>query len=178
MKKYKQKRKLVGVKCDGCNVMFNKPESEYKRNLKLNRRNFCTRSCVGKHNNSQLDPYKGNLSNLISNNRDDEYTPYKYYMKLVRQRYKEYNITLVDLHNQWELQKGICPYSGIKLILSTHSKIEKNPIYSASVDRIDSSKGYTKDNIQFTSRAINHMKGQMSHEDTLLLCNLISQKYK
>lgn len=176
--KYKQKRKLVKVKCDGCGTTFEKPASEHKRSTALKRRTFCTRSCVGKNNHKHLDKYKGNISNLKSDNRKDEVTPYKYYMKNIKQRYKTIDITLQDLHEQWVNQEGICPYSGISLILSTHSKIEKNAIYSASVDRIDSSKGYIKGNIQFTSRAMNHMKHTMSHEDTVILCKLIAQNYK
>ena len=50
MKKYKQNRKLITVICDNCNINFEKPVSEYNRNLKLNRKNYCCKSCVGKSN--------------------------------------------------------------------------------------------------------------------------------
>jgi len=178
MKKYKQSRKLVEVKCENCGILYKKPASEYKRNLKLNRKNYCSRSCVGKQNHTHLNIYKGNVQSLISTNKIDKYTPYRYYLKSVRRRSKEYNITLNDLHEQWVIQKGICPYSGIKLILSTHSKIERSPIYSASLDRIDSKKGYIKGNIQFTSRSLNYLKGELSHKETIKLCKIISQHYK
>lgn len=178
MKKYKQKRKLITIQCDGCKINFEKPESEYNRNINKGRRNFCSRECVGKHNYSHLKKSKSPKISNFSSNKKSFFTPYKYYMKLVKQRFKDYDITLEDLHNQWEKQKGICPYSGIKLKLSTHSNILKNPITTASLDRVDSSKGYLKDNIQFVSRSINFMKGEMSHKETIQLCKLIAKKYK
>ena len=82
-----------------------------------------------------------------------------------------------DLKQQWEKQKGKCIYSGIDLELSKHNKIVKNPITSASLDRIDSSKGYIKGNIQFVSRSINYMKGEMNHKETIHLCKLIANFY-
>ena len=52
-----------------------------------------------------------------------------------------------------------------------------HPLYTASLDRIDSSKGYEIGNVQFISTAINYMKNTMSHEDTLKLCEIIAEKY-
>ena len=166
---YKHNKKLIELKCDGCGTIYNKPEKDYKRNLRVGRKSYCTRTCAGKHNKN---------THLIPGNRNDAFTPYKYYLKNVKQRFKNHNITLVDLQNQWLQQKGICPYSGVKLILSTHSKRESNSIYAASLDRINSNLGYVKGNIQFTSRATNYMKGEMTHEETLNLCKIISTNYK
>lgn len=178
MKKYKQKRKLISVICNYCKCTFEKPESEYNRNITLDRRNYCSRNCTGKSvkvlNPNRiifdLSPYYGN--------RKDEFTEYKYYLKIVRNRFKEYNITLEDLRNQWILQEGICPYSGIKLELSTHTKKSYDPLLIASLDRIDSSKGYIVGNIQFVSKSINFMKGELTHEDTIRLCKIIAFNYK
>ena len=75
----------------------------------------------------------------------------------------------------WDKQNGICPYLNIKLVLSGYSKIEKNPIYSASIDRIDSTKGYTKDNIQWVSRSMNLMKNTMTSEQVFEIFKLINE---
>lgn len=61
--------------------------------------------------------------------------------------------------------------------IETDTKNHNNPIYTASLDRIDSSKGYEIGNVQFISTAINYMKNTMSHEDTLKLCKIIAEKY-
>ena len=179
MQKYKLKRKLIEIPCDNCGQLFLKPISEYNRNTKLGRRNFCSRYCVGKASNVHLLRYKGTYDiSQHCRNRLDIYSPFKYYLKEVRGRFKDYDITLEDLYNQWHSQDGKCPYSGINLVLSTNTKIIRDPIISASLDRIDSSKGYLKGNIQFVSRSLNFMKGQLSHNDTLRLCKIIADFHK
>ena len=42
------KRKFGNCVCDNCGILFQKHQSEINRNLKLNRQNFCTRTCAGK----------------------------------------------------------------------------------------------------------------------------------
>lgn len=64
-------------------------------------------------------------------------------------------------------------YSGIKLTLPSFVK-KNSKITTASLDRIDSSKPYTKGNVQFVSTSINFMKGELSHDDTILLCKQIA----
>ena len=51
--------------------------------------------------------------------------------------------------------------------------MENDIRFTASLDRIDSSKDYIKGNIQFISLAMNYMKAQMSHEQTLELITTI-----
>lgn len=46
MLKYKQNRKLITIKCDCCGKEFEKPVSEYNRNIKLGRANYCSRACI------------------------------------------------------------------------------------------------------------------------------------
>lgn len=75
----------------------------------------------------------------------------------------------------WEKQKGVCPYTGIKLKLAEYKANHNDPIYTASLDRIDSNKGYIKGNVQFISTAINYMKNNMSNEDTIKLCKIIAK---
>jgi hypothetical protein len=46
---------------------------------------------------------------------------------------------------------------------------------TASVDRIDSSKGYTKDNIQFVCFMANIAKNKFSCDELINFCNLVSE---
>ena len=64
---------------------------------------------------------------------------------------------------------------GIHLQLAEYKTNHNNPIYTASLDRIDSSKGYVIGNVQFISTALNYMKNNMSHNDTIKLCNIIAK---
>jgi hypothetical protein len=87
---------------------------------------------------------------------------------------KECLVTLNDLKEIWEKQNGICVYSKVKLCLPTFSNSNPScPYYMASVDRIDSSKPYSKDNIQFVSRTINFAKNSMTHKQMCEFIKLI-----
>lgn len=171
MELYKQKRKLVTVTCDYCGKEFSKPESEYKRNIKLGRHNFCSRSCCGKHiGELHLPPTQAQLNAMhsiknFSGNRNDEYTPFREILRVVRNRTKDFNLDLPYLKQLWESQNGVCPYTHLKLILPTWNN-SPDIRYRASLDRIDSSKGYIKGNVQFITTPINYLKSTMSDEDT------------
>jgi hypothetical protein len=174
MKKYLKNRKLVTIKCDYCNNEFEKPESEYKRNLSKNRKNFCTRQCVG---NYYVNVEKRKTHVLPKPRTGDEFTPFRYHFRNAKRRFKNFNLTIEDLKSTWDKQNGICPYSGVKLEIDYRKYKKINKIYLASLDRIDSTKGYIDNNIQFVSQPINYMKNNMSHEETLLLCSLIAKNH-
>jgi hypothetical protein len=105
-----------------------------------------------------------------------KYREYKYIWKAMKNTGRKpiENLSLEDLHNQWQKQKGVCPYTKIPLILPTHKnyKGQKQFLY-ASLDRIDSSLPYTRDNIQFVSRNINFAKQSMTHEETCEFIEII-----
>jgi len=172
-------RKLTVCTCDFCGKSFEKPLSKYKRNKKFNRMNFCSRSCAGKNNTKNFGDKRSTYDiSQHSGWRKDEYTKFRYHYRNILKRNREVDVTLEDLKIQWELQRGICFFSGINLKLSSHSKIKKNPIYSASLDRIDTNKGYVKGNIRWVSRAINWMKNEMSDDMVNELINLIIENKK
>ena len=165
--------------CKNCGVEFEKPLTEIRRNEKLNRPNFCSRTCVGKNNSKNFGDRKNNYDiSQHSNNRIDGYTKFKYHYRNIMKRNQEVNVTIEDLKNQWDEQNGICTFSGVKLILSSYSKIEKNPIFSASIDRIDSSKGYIKGNVRWVSRTVNWMKNDTSDECVWEFINILIENKK
>jgi hypothetical protein len=172
MKKYK----MGSCVCKNCGLEFEKPITEIRRNEKLNRPNFCSRKCVGKNNIKNLKNVKNKykISNH-SNNRNDLYTKFRYHFRNIQSRNKVVEITIEDLINRWEYQNGICEFTGVNLILSSYSKVQKNPIYSASLDRIDSDKGYVVGNIRWVSRSINYMKNNMTDDMVWELCTLIKE---
>ena len=181
LKKYCKNRKLITFKCDCCGKEAQKPLSEYNRNIKLNRKNFCSRECVGKYNDnlSKADPEKVKETQqnikLHCANRRDELTPFKYTFRCVKRRYKDIDITLEDLKQVWDNQNGICPYTGLKLTLPENGNIHDLDItIRASLDRIDSNLGYIKNNIQFVSTPINFMKNTMSDSQTKKFLKQIS----
>lgn len=108
----------------------------------------------------------------------DAKCPFKYILRMLNKpNRKPCNLTIKDLKKVWEENGGVCAYTKIKLILPIGSA-NPNPEISykmASVDRIDSSKGYEKGNIQYVSRNINYAKGILSHQQMLDFINLIKK---
>ena len=86
-------------------------------------------------------------------------------------------ITLKDLKEQWDKQKGICVYSGIPLILPEWHAPRRHP-QIASLDRIDSAKDYVPNNIQFVSIIANYAKNEMAHEEMLYFCRSIAKFWR
>ena len=69
--------------------------------------------------------------------------------------------------NMWITQNGKCFYSGKNM------EIFSSP-WSVSIDRKDSSKGYTKDNIVLCCAVFNRMKLNYSINKFIELCNMVS----
>lgn len=167
--------KTIQIKCEMCNKEFKKPLREHRRSIKLKRKEFCSRSCAGKSlaNVEHLLKVRTSKYSVPGNKRDD-YTLFRRHLRRSRMRVKENSLTLEDLKEVWEKQNGVCVYSKVKLIEASNSK-RNNPIYAMSLDRIDSSVGYHKDNIQFISIAMNHLKNKMTHQEMLEMLEIIKR---
>jgi hypothetical protein len=86
------------------------------------------------------------------------------------------NITVDDLKELYEAQNGLCALSGIKMTMDTYMVKENQHIinkYNISVDRINSDKGYDKDNIQLVCAIVNRMKTDLPDNDFIDLCQKI-----
>jgi hypothetical protein len=173
-----KKYKMGKCTCKNCGVEFEKPLTEMRRNQKLNRPNFCTRTCVGKHNIKNFGDKRFDLTTLGHKRFSDEYSKFRYHFRNIKKRNQIVEVNIEDLKEQWEKQNGICQFSGVNLILSSYSKVNKNPIYAASLDRIDNSKGYVRGNIRWVSRAINWMKNSMSDNMVNELISLLIENKK
>lgn len=179
MKHYKKDRRLTEFSCDHCGKQEVKPSSEFNRNIKLNRKNFCSRSCSAKYNNASVTKvYKKERYDITlhAGSRKDDLTPFRYTFRNARKRYKNFTITMQDLKKQWDKQQGICPYSGVKLELPEFTKKVHYSV-RASLDRIDSSKGYEVENIQFVSTMINLMKIDLSEEEVIKFRDQLVKNY-
>lgn len=101
MLKYKQNRKLTEFVCDHCGSICTKPLTEFNRNIKLGRKNFCSRTCSVKYGHA-VKPKRSNRYDISkhSGNREDPFTPYKYTFNTCKRRYKEFSIIIEDLKEQ------------------------------------------------------------------------------
>lgn len=84
---------------------------------------------------------------------------------------KELNISIEDIKNIFYAQKGKCKISGIEMTYFIGHGKQK---YNISIDRIDCSLGYLKDNIQLVCSHINIMRGNLDIKDLVDICNKIT----
>jgi hypothetical protein len=82
-------------------------------------------------------------------------------------RNNEYEITREDLMEMWELQGGKCAYTYLDMTTQAN-----NP-YSVSVERINSSIGYTKENTILVCNIINRMKSDFEPEMFYEMCRAV-----
>jgi hypothetical protein len=86
-----------------------------------------------------------------------------------------WGLTVDDVADLMELQNSCCALTGWELEFPEAGQQCKAP---ASLDRIDSKKGYTKDNTQIVTRQVNMMKQHYSQEDFISVCKAVADKYK
>lgn len=95
-----------------------------------------------------------------------------YFGKLRRgalKRNLEFTITKKDIWDLYIKQNKKCALTGWNLSWDKREKLK------CSVDRIDSSKGYTKDNIQIIERHLNVMKMALSQDEFILRCKIVTE---
>lgn len=86
------------------------------------------------------------------------------------------DITIEFAWNLFVLQRSICALSGvpIKLCPSRSKQLRGEDEQTASLDRIDSSKGYTQDNVQWVHKVIQRMKWQLPDDEFVAWCRIIA----
>ena len=74
----------------------------------------------------------------------------------------EYTLTIEDLENLWQEQKGKCALSGV--YLTHHKDGSGSKEFNASIDRIDPGGNYTKNNIQLVAYRVNMLKHTLTED--------------
>lgn len=169
----------INIICENCNKQFSRRKAEVNRSQRLGRRQYCSRKCQGVVSRENIAGQSGRPENLIPENRRDEYTKFKWYIKVIKQRTKNnFSVDLQYLKNLWEKQKGICPISGQKLILREHN--DKISLLSnhASLDRIDNDKGYIKGNVRFVAVIANFARNCFTDEQLIEFCKNVAEHNK
>lgn len=178
---------MIEVACHYCEKIFSRRIAEINRIKKLGRNCYCSSKCSGQvagKKNIHFAREKSTYDISKHKKQCDEYSPFRRFTHKIRTRlaaflnensnkYKknfdkekhEFTITLPYLKELWEEQKGKCPFTGIELILSPKQLNGKfNGLYLASLDRIDSSKGYIEGNVQFVSLMYNYCKNNFTDD--------------
>lgn len=93
-------------------------------------------------------------------------TEYNSMMHSAKKKGLEVTVTMEYLAEVFRQQDGKCALSGLPL------KIQKG-LGNASIDRIDSKKGYITGNVQWVDKRVNIMKHVISQSEFIELCRLI-----
>jgi hypothetical protein len=79
------------------------------------------------------------------------------------------------LYNLFFQQNCKCKLSGVEIALPSDYLEFSTGVHTASLDRIDSSKGYIKGNVQWVHKKVNIMKQDMSDSEFIEWCRTISR---
>lgn len=149
----KNKKKYVTLVCKVCEKEFQKELREYNRVLK-NRPNsnfYCSSKCC------------------LSRVQTDEFSPFRGFLTVSkrssRNKNLKFDLDLKYLKDLWDGQNGKCFYTGIEMFLAKTIDYKEFKPNSASLDRIDSSKGYVKGNVKFVCLSINYAKNSFDETD-------------
>lgn len=82
-----------------------------------------------------------------------------------------FKLTIEEAWQQFLRQQSRCALTGQVIFFARCYGVD---LQTASLDRIDSSSGYIVDNIQWTHKDINMLKGSISVERFIQLCQLVT----
>ena len=156
--KYSSDREIVLCKCLACKKEF---EAQFHN---VYRGNYKSCGCL-QHALSNKNPKWKGIGDISAS----------YFCSLrrgARIRNLCFNITLEEIWRLFLEQNKKCALSGKELKFSTFRNDYKA---NASLDRIDSSKGYTIDNVQWVDKDINFMKQSMNNQEFL---NIVKKIYE
>jgi hypothetical protein len=153
----------IDLNCSKCGKPFKKENKEYHRRVKMGKTDFfCGLKCL-----------YGDKSKF----RDKKYVPFHLMMNRARYGSKrkgwDFDLTVEYLYSLWEKQKGICPYTKIKMVLQGSQLKNEDVPNTASVDRIDYKKGYVMGNVELVCVAVNLAKSCFSKDCMLEFFNQI-----
>jgi hypothetical protein len=99
----------------------------------------------------------------------------RYCKRRARMKGREFNLS-----SDWVLERlraGVCEVTGLPFDVTNISRTDDQMTspWRPSVDRIDSSKGYTEDNCQLVVLAYNRMKSDMTEEQMRTLAIAIAK---
>lgn len=150
------------IKC--CSIR----RKEYHKNHSNEARLAHTRwreSCLSKGGKTAVRWY---LNRKMSN--------YKNRAKYLKIKYNLSLDYLVDLYNK---QNNCCYYTGKQMRLNTYGVGSNNiPHNAVSLDRLNPKLGYINGNVVFCQQSVNLAKRDMTKEQFIEMCEIISAKFK
>ena len=148
-KKENNPRKEGEKYCAGCNITHSTSEFHSDKMAPDGLQSYCK-----KHKEKlrliYLSTFDGFTKNLFKDLRSN-----------AKKRNIDVFIKLQDIINLYNEQEGLCKITGMKMTNKCSKRESKQHIinkWNISIDRVDSNKDYTKDNIQLLSSIVNRIK--------------------
>lgn len=143
---------------------------------------LCRCEC-GEENKVNASSLIKNISNSCGKCSAPNFKGYKCvsgtYMKVTKKgagkRGLDFEITAEDVYNKWVEQNGKCALSGVDVFFTRN---QETYIQTASIDRIDSKRGYTLDNIQIVHKRLNMIKSSLPEDEFVYWCHLVAKNRK
>lgn len=136
-----------------------------------------TKSC-GCLNSSEARSRRENLKSQLQGKRYKE-IPGKYFSRLkvhAKDKNREFSITKKYVWDKFVEQKRKCALSGVEI---TFPKVcDCRVMQTASLDRIDSSKGYIAGNVQWIHKDLNKIKSDFAEPDFIKWCLKVAENQK
>jgi hypothetical protein len=145
-------------------LLCNTEHSVFKCNLYRKNSYYCCKSCSASR--ERAHQWKG---------FGDVHGKFMYVLnRIAKLRNLELNVAIEYIDGLLKLQNYKCAISGMDIKLVTeNSKYE----CTASLDRIDSSKGYVIDNVQWVHKHINKMKQDFNQDLFIELCKKVANNH-
>jgi len=200
----KDKKHYWKLKCDNCGAKISLPGTDIRRTKDRDFGSKCStcmsikhsapagmKRCQGPCNQALLpeefyicDHHSDKLSSLCKKCAEGEKKLINAMINSAKKRAKDKNLDFdIDIDFIRELNKkqnGKCAYTGVVLNWNRKEKgksiFGQCPANRASLDRKNSLKGYTKDNVQLVANVINIMKNIFTEHDFLKTCQLVINK--
>jgi hypothetical protein len=142
------------VSCEQCGKEFNKAPHK----IGSRPRHFCSRKCY------DLTMHKNVFNVFLKQARAG-------LKRKQKNRNLEFSVTSEELEEIWNSQDGKCKLTGEPLTLgSSRTDFTR----TASLDRIDSSVGYVKSNIQWLHKHVNNMKQSLDESYFIKMCGRVA----
>lgn len=163
-REYMKARRVTNYKillCEGCDTEFQQHHAKQK---------FCSDKCarrIGQRVRMKTLPKEVKIAYYDAYRARD---PWRYVLMTAKSRSKVENIPY-NLDKEWAVARwtGSCELCRLPFVIA---KRLRHPL-SPSIDKIDPTKGYTKDNCRFVAWAINAFKGTGTDEEMLTIARAL-----